>query len=117
MSGARETPVGKVDYQRDYSSQWIEYYRNLGLNREAEAIEIEVKQRKIISSGGKINNENRTDFSKEWVAYYRKMGLNDKADELEKEIASKVRTVIKFYSIYSSERSLFFPGKFKTINT
>ncbi|KAI5638373.1 hypothetical protein NE865_09007 [Phthorimaea operculella] len=30
--------------QPDYSQQWIDYYRSLGLNREAEAIEQQAKQ-------------------------------------------------------------------------
>lgn len=43
MGGA---PVGApVPGQPDYSAQWIEYYRSMGMHREAEAIESQIKGR------------------------------------------------------------------------
>jgi len=32
--------------QADYSAQWIEYYRSMGMTREAEAIEQTMRVRK-----------------------------------------------------------------------
>jgi hypothetical protein len=37
--------------QADYSAQWIEYYRNMGMTREAEAIEQQVR----VSVGGRFS--------------------------------------------------------------
>lgn len=76
-------PAGKVDDQHDYSSQWSAYYRNIGLIREAEAIESEIKHQK---SGGMVK---KADFSQEWLAFYRKNGLHEQAAEVERQIASK----------------------------
>ena len=33
--------------QADYSAQWIEYYRSMGMTREAEAIEQQARVRDI----------------------------------------------------------------------
>jgi far upstream element-binding protein len=38
--------------QPDYSAQWIEYYRSMGMTREAEAIEAQVKAKQ--ASGGQV---------------------------------------------------------------
>ena len=39
--------------QPDYSAQWIEYYRSMGMTREAEAIEAQVKAKQ--ASGGQVS--------------------------------------------------------------
>jgi far upstream element-binding protein len=43
MAGAPGGP--QIPGQPDYSAQWIEYYRSMGMHREAEAIEAQIKQR------------------------------------------------------------------------
>jgi far upstream element-binding protein len=39
--------------QPDYSAQWIEYYRSMGMTREAEAIEAQVKAKQ--NAGGQVS--------------------------------------------------------------
>ena len=46
---------------RDYSSQWAEYYRALGMVREAEIIEHQMSAREQSSQ----------DYSAQWAEYYR----------------------------------------------
>jgi len=38
-----QMPAGGGAGQQDYSQQWIEYYRSMGMHREADAIEMQVK--------------------------------------------------------------------------
>lgn len=44
--------------QPDYSQQWIEYYRSMGMTREAEAIEAQVKAKQ--STGGQVSGKFRS---------------------------------------------------------
>ena len=34
--------------QADYSAQWVEYYRSMGMSREAEAIEQQIRVRSVL---------------------------------------------------------------------
>ena len=38
-------PVAPQAGQADYSAQWIEYYRSMGMTREAETIEQQIRVR------------------------------------------------------------------------
>lgn len=38
--------------QPDYSAQWADYYRSMGMHREAEAIEQQAKGMKAATAGG-----------------------------------------------------------------
>lgn len=40
----QQVNINPVTGQPDYSQQWIDYYRSLGLMREAEAVEQQAKQ-------------------------------------------------------------------------
>lgn len=40
----QQVQINPATGQPDYSQQWIDYYRSLGLMREAEAIELQSKQ-------------------------------------------------------------------------
>lgn len=40
----QQVQINPATGQPDYSQQWIDYYRSLGLMREAEAIEQQAKQ-------------------------------------------------------------------------
>lgn len=40
----QQVQINPATGQPDYSQQWIDYYRSLGLMREAEAVEQQAKQ-------------------------------------------------------------------------
>ena len=42
--------AASADAQPDYTQQWIEYYRNLGMHKEAEQVEAMAKAQKAASS-------------------------------------------------------------------
>ena len=55
--------------QTDYSKQWAEYYRSLGMLKEAEIIE-----QQMLSRGGGMGVSQATpqpDYSAQWAEYYR----------------------------------------------
>lgn len=103
--------------QADYSQQWIEYYRQMGMHREAEMIEQQVKARQAAASqqgaaaavaatvqttqvvatsnagaqqasGGGGGGGGQADYSAEWAEYYRRLGRIDEAEAIEKQIAA-----------------------------
>jgi far upstream element-binding protein len=53
MGGASGGPAAQG--QPDYSQQWIEYYRSMGMTREAEAIEAQVKAKQ--QQGGQVSGK------------------------------------------------------------
>ncbi|CRK93323.1 CLUMA_CG006864, isoform A, partial [Clunio marinus] len=98
--------------QPDYSQQWIEYYRSMGMTREAEAIEAQVKAKQ--QSGGQVSGHApqqptngaaaaaaatatqqgaaTQDYSQEWANYYRSLGKIEEAEAIEKQIATAKAT-------------------------
>lgn len=101
--------------QADYSQQWIEYYRQMGMHREAEMIEQQVKARQAAaqqgtpaaaiqttqavatsnagaqqtsaSGGAQSGSGGQADYSAEWAEYYRRLGRVEEAEAIEKQIA------------------------------
>lgn len=99
--------------QADYSAQWIEYYKSMGMHREAEIVE---QQLKLKTSTGQIQIGNgnagvmgavapgqsaqaqgsaaaaataaagQPDYSKQWAEYYRSVGKVDEAEVIENQI-------------------------------
>ncbi|XP_055621045.1 far upstream element-binding protein 3 isoform X3 [Toxorhynchites rutilus septentrionalis] len=117
--------------QADYSQQWIEYYRGgptnrshpsssrqMGMHREAEMIEQQVKARQVAAQQGatappavqttqanptvqgqsvvatsnagaqQSTGGGQADYSAEWAEYYRRLGRIDEAEAIEKQIAT-----------------------------
>jgi far upstream element-binding protein len=88
--------------QPDYSQQWIEYYRQLGMHREADMIEQQVKAKQaagqmMVPGAGPANGaaqapgqiqqgQSQQDYSAEWAEYYRRIGKVDEAEAIEKQI-------------------------------
>lgn len=99
--------------QPDYSTQWIEYYKSMGMHREAEMIEQQLKMKQgagQIPMGANGNapsmgaasvaqqqqaatgaNSATQDYSKQWAEYYRSIGKMDEAEAIE----SQIKTVNK----------------------
>lgn len=107
--------------QPDYSQQWIEYYKSMGLHREAEMIEQQLKAKQAAGAAaaqpmpGTTSNGTGVvqtptmagaqaaaapvqqapvqDYSAQWAEYYRSIGKIDEAEAIEKQIAvSKAAT-------------------------
>lgn len=102
--------------QADYSQQWIEYYRQMGMHREAEMIEQQVKARQAAAQQGAAaaataaavqttqgqsvaattsagaqpaaGGGGQADYSAQWAEYYRRLGRIDEAEAIEKQIAA-----------------------------
>ena len=58
------------DVMTDYSPQWVEYYRSLGMEKEAEIIEQEISAR---------TQSSQLDYSAQWAQYYRYSSLSYKS--------------------------------------
>ncbi|CAL4094354.1 unnamed protein product, partial [Meganyctiphanes norvegica] len=98
--------------QPDYSAQWADYYRSMGMHREAEAIEAQAKGMKsggggaqpgapgvpqqgggggaAAAAGGAPAGGAQQDYSQQWIEYYRSQGMHAEAEKIEAQIkASK----------------------------
>lgn len=81
--------VNPATGQPDYSSQWAEYYRSMGMTREADAIEaartggaaaVAAQQQQPAGANGA---QNGGDYSAQWAEYYRWENFNF-PDEIKK---------------------------------
>ncbi|CAB0015455.1 unnamed protein product [Nesidiocoris tenuis] len=108
--------------QPDYSQQWIEYYRNLGMHQEADAIEQQTKAKQAAAAQGGAPGVGQVpgglaqaapsaaapapnaaapgggaqngapDYSAQWAQYYRSIGKIKEAELIEAQMKNKVRT-------------------------
>merc|ERR1712112_747823 len=69
-------PPGQIDY----SQQWAEYYRSLGMLKEAEIIEQQMLSRAAPA---------QPDYSAQWAEYYRSMGKYKEAEAIEAQMKMK----------------------------
>lgn len=93
----------------DYSAQWIEYYRAMGMTREAEIIEQQLKTKQSTGGpqpgmgaptggmpqqaaqqapNGGVAGGQSNDYSAQWAEYYRAMGKIDEAEAIEKSMGA-----------------------------
>ncbi|XP_045512522.1 far upstream element-binding protein 1 isoform X6 [Pieris brassicae] len=103
----QQVQINPATGQPDYSQQWIDYYRSLGLMREAEAIEQQAKQQQMGGPNNQSNSgspsqtsgpastppsstpSNAPDYSAQWAEYYRSIGKLKEADAIEAQIKAK----------------------------
>ena len=70
--------------QPDYSSQWAEYYRSLGMVKEAEVIEQQSQAR-----AAPVQSQQASDYSAQWAEYYRSVGKIQEAEAIEVQMRVK----------------------------
>merc|ERR1719206_1074344 len=76
---------GGVSAQPDYSGQWAEYYRSLGMVKEAEIIE-----QQSLARAAPVQSAQPSDYSAQWAEYYRSVGKVKEAEAIEEQMRSKV---------------------------
>lgn len=99
-SGFQQEPgvaVAPQGGQTDYSAQWIEYYRSMGMTREAEAIEQQARAARApapvqaapqpMAANGAANGS--ADYSAQWAEYYRSTGKHKEAEAIEAQMKAK----------------------------
>ncbi|XP_017482918.1 PREDICTED: far upstream element-binding protein 3 [Rhagoletis zephyria] len=99
--------------QADYSAQWIEYYKSMGMMREAEMIEQQLKAKQAGANAGQPmavpqqqqaqppqqqqqpqpqqqqqqgQGGGSADYSAQWAEYYRSIGKIAEAEAIEKQM-------------------------------
>jgi len=81
--------------QADYSVQWVEYYRSMGMTREAEAIEQAVRSAASVQPAAQpmaaAAANGTPDYSAQWAEYYRSQGKIKEAEEIEAQMKQKAQ--------------------------
>ncbi|XP_031335540.1 far upstream element-binding protein 2-like [Photinus pyralis] len=101
--------LNPVTGQPDYSLQWAEYYRSLGMLREAEVIEQQAKTKGVTAATSQPapapvvpavtaavpnqvtsnSNGSQPDYSAQWAEYYRSLGKHKEAEAIESQMKAK----------------------------
>jgi len=90
----------------DYSAQWADYYRSLGMLKEAEIIEQQMSARCEVSPGGP-----QPDYSAQWAEYYRTLGKFKEAEAIEATMKMKAFTDLsQSQPVFSTDLNLFNQG-------
>ncbi|XP_049818371.1 far upstream element-binding protein 3 isoform X3 [Aethina tumida] len=119
--GSGQQPGGGVQVnpatgQADYSLQWAEYYRSLGMHREAEMIELQAKSKAAGGAGTPAPGQNgpstvqpaqtqpaagsaaggasQPDYSAQWAEYYRSIGKHKEAEAIEAQMKNKATSSV-----------------------
>merc|ERR1719323_1998683 len=76
--------------QPDYSAQWADYYRSLGMTKEAEMIEGQMgPAQPQAAAPAAAAAPGAPDYSAQWAEYYRSMGKTKEAEQIEAQIRAK----------------------------
>jgi len=75
--------------QPDYSAQWADYYRSLGMTKEAEMIEGQMPAAPQQAPAAAAAAPGAPDYSAQWAEYYRSMGKTKEAEQIEAQIRAK----------------------------
>ncbi|KAK4884682.1 hypothetical protein RN001_000953 [Aquatica leii] len=106
--------LNPVTGQPDYSLQWAEYYRSLGMIREAEVIEQQAKTKGVAPAATQpsttptvpaataavpnpvnaASNGSQPDYSAQWADYYRSLGKHKEAEAIESQMKAKQAAVV-----------------------
>ncbi|XP_063237832.1 far upstream element-binding protein 2 isoform X2 [Bacillus rossius redtenbacheri] len=94
--GGGQVQVNPATGQPDYSIQWAEYYRSLGMHREAEMIEQQAKQAMQPQQPqpaapqqpqpAAATQNGQPDYSAQWAEYYRSIGKIKEAEAIEAQM-------------------------------
>eukprot|EP00094_Tigriopus_californicus_P008162 TCALIF_07858-PA protein Name:"Similar to Fubp1 Far upstream element-binding protein 1 (Mus musculus)" AED:0.11 eAED:0.11 QI:0/0/0/0.4/1/1/5/0/564 len=82
--------------QADFSAQWAEYYRTMGMVKEAEAIEASRANASApaapaaAAAPGNGAQNGSQDYSAQWAEYYRSIGKLKEAEAIEAQMKQKV---------------------------
>nr|CAD7427523.1 unnamed protein product [Timema monikensis] len=126
--GGGPVQVNPATGQPDYSIQWAEYYRSLGMHREAEMIEQQAKaskqgmapqqqpqaqpapqpqpqpQAQPAAAAAAAAQNGQPDYSAQWAEYYRSIGKIKEAEAIEAQMkANKVNSnaaILTHYCAY-----------------
>jgi far upstream element-binding protein len=115
--GAGGVSVNPQTGQPDYSAQWAEYYRSMGMNREAEAVEATIATRPAggapggggpgggapggggNAANGSQNGGGGADYSAQWADYYRSVGKIKEAEAIEAQMKQKVSSSLTLFCL------------------
>ena len=101
QQGQAAPQINPTTGQPDYSQQWAEYYRSLGMSKEAEMIEVQsggpgqVQQPQPQNGAmpGGPGGGGTPDYSAQWAEYYRSIGKHKEAEAIEAQMRAKTGSV------------------------
>jgi len=102
LSHGSAEPASGSGGQTDYSQQWAEYYRSLGMLKEAEIIEQQMIARGKVGVSGASRSSSPNDYSAQWAEYYRSMGNLKEAEAIEAQM--KMKGVNHYYNFNGNEQ-------------